>query len=129
MYDVTIIVGNLGKDPEMRYAPNGDAVTSMSVAVNKEYKDKDGTKVKETKWFRVEVWGKQGEACNQYLLKGSRVLVEGSLKADQKTGNPRIWTNSAGEPQASFELRASVVRFLSPASEKHETMAFPDEGF
>ena len=71
------IIGNLGRDPEMRYAPNGDAVTTLNLAANRKYTDQDGQSVKETTWFRVSVWGKQAESCNQFLKKGSLVLVEG----------------------------------------------------
>jgi len=113
VYQKIIIAGNLGKDPEMRYAPNGDAVTSMSVATNRKYTDKAGQAVKETTWFRVSVWGKQAEACNQYLKKGSAVLVEGRINADKTTGGPRLWTKQDGTTGASFEITAESVRFLS----------------
>lgn len=113
MYQKLIIVGNLGKDPEMRYAPNGDAVTSFSVATSRKYTDKSGQKVEETTWFRVSVWGKQAETCNQYLKKGSKVLVEGRLIADKATGGPKIWTRQDGTAGSSFEITAESVRFLS----------------
>ena len=113
MYQKLIIAGNLGKDPEMRYAPNGDAVTSFSVATSRKYTDKSGQKVEETIWFRVSVWGKQAEVCNQYLKKGRGVLVEGRLNADKATGGPRIWTRQDGTAGASFEITAESVRFLS----------------
>ena len=117
MYQKTIIVGNLGKDPEMRYAPNGDAVTNLNVAANRKYTDKSGQLVKETTWFRVSVWGKQAEACNQYLKKGSAVLVEGRLNADKETGGPRLYTKSDGASGASFEITATEVRFLGGGRE------------
>jgi single-strand DNA-binding protein len=113
MYQKLILVGNLGKDPEMRYAPNGDAVTSLNVATNRKYTDKGGQKVEETTWFRVSVWGKQAETCNQYLKKGSKVLIEGRLQADKATGGPRVWTRQDGTAGASFEVTAESVRFLS----------------
>ena len=113
MYQKLILVGNLGKDPEMRYAPNGDAVTSLNVATNRKYTDKGGQKVEETTWFRVSVWGKQAETCNQYLKKGSKVLIEGRLQADKATGGPRIWTRQDGTAGSSFEVTAESVRFLS----------------
>lgn len=112
MYQKIIIAGNLGKDPEMRYAPSGDAVTSFSVATSNKYTDKSGQKVDETTWFRVSVWGKQAETCNQYLKKGKGVLVEGRLIADKATGSPKIWTRQDGTSGASFEIRAENVRFL-----------------
>jgi single-strand DNA-binding protein len=116
MYHTIIIVGNLGRDPEMRYTPSGQAVTNLSVATNRQYTGSDGTPIKETIWFRVSVWGKQAETCNQYLRKGSKVLVEGRLTPDPKTGGPRIWQGQNG-PGASFEISASTVRFLSSRGE------------
>ena len=116
-YHTTIIVGNLGRDPEMRYTPSGQAVTSFSVAVNDDYTNNNGERIKRTIWFRISAWGKQAESCNQYLKKGSKVLVEGRLTVDQATGGPRIWTSQDGQPRASFEISASTVRFLSSRSD------------
>jgi len=117
MYSTVIIVGNVGRDPEMRYTPSGQAVTSFSVATNRQYTSNNGETVKETTWFRVSAWGKQAETCNQYLRKGSKVLVEGRLTSDPATGGPRIWTGQDGSPRASFEISAGTVRFLSSRSE------------
>lgn len=117
MYQHITIVGRLGRDPEMRYTPNGQAVTSFSVATDRQYTDGNGQRVKETTWFRVSVWGKQAETTNQYLKKGSMVLVDGRLTADPKTGGPRIWKKQDGTEGASFEINASSVRFLSTRSE------------
>lgn len=113
MYHTLIIVGNVGKDPEMRYAPSGQAVTSFSVATNKQYTNGQGETVKETIWFRVSAWGKQAEACQQYVKKGMKVLVEGALSPDKTTGNPRIWNTADGNPATSYEVTANTVRFLS----------------
>ena len=112
-FHTIIIVGNLGRDPEMRYAPNGNAVTSLNVASNRQYTDSNGQRVKETTWFRVSVWGKQAESVNTYLQKGSSVLIEGELRPDKETGNPRTFTRSDGSCGASFEVTARTVRFLS----------------
>ncbi len=112
MYQTIVIVGNLGKDPEMRYLPNGTAVTSFNIATSHKYTGSDGQLVEETTWFRISVFGKQAESCNQYLKKGRPVLVEGRLKGDPATGGPRIWTRQDGTPGASFEITASIVRFL-----------------
>jgi single-strand DNA-binding protein len=117
MYQTIIIAGNVGRDPEMRYTPSGQAVTSFSVATNRQYTNNNGEQVKETIWFRVSAWGKTGETCNQYLKKGSKVLVEGRLTADPATGGPRIWKAQDGSSRASFEVSASTVRFLSSRSE------------
>ncbi len=123
MYQTIIIVGNVGRDPEMRYTPSGQAVTSFSVATNRQYTNNSGETVKETIWFRVSAWGKTGETCNQYLKKGSKVLVEGRLTADPATGGPRIWTAQDGNSRASFEVSAQTVRFLSSRSETESSGA------
>jgi single-strand DNA-binding protein len=112
-YQTIIIAGNVGKDPEMRYTPTGQAVTSFSVAVNEVYTNNSGEKVKKTIWFRVSAWGRQAEICNQYVKKGQMILVEGRLTGDQNTGGPRVWTGQDGQPRASFEITAGIVRFLS----------------
>ena len=117
MYHTIIIVGNVGKDPEMRYTPSGQAVTSFSVATNRQYTSGNGEQVKETIWFRVSTWGKTAEICNQYVKKCSKVLVEGRLTPDKTTGGPRIWSKQDGTAGASFEVTASTVRFLSGRDE------------
>ena len=122
-FQTIIIVGNLGKDPVMRYASNGNAVTELSVASNRQYTDSAGERVKETTWFKVSVWGKQAESCNTYLQKGSSVLVEGELSPDKETGNPRTFTRSDGSTGASFDVTARTVRFLTGA-EKQEEIPF-----
>jgi single-strand DNA-binding protein len=118
MYQKIIIVGNLGRDPEMRYMNDGTAVTDLRVATSRKWNDKaSGESREETLWFRVSVWGRQGEVANQYLSKGRRVLVEGVLTGDPQTGGPKIWTRQDGTSGASFEIRADTVRFLSSKEE------------
>ena len=114
-YQKTIIVGNVGKEPEMRYIPSGTAVTSFSVAVNTKHGEE-----KITLWYRVTAWGKLAETCQQYVSKGMTVVVEGELTADKDTGAPRIWTKKDGSPATSFEINASTVRFLSGGKGKQE---------
>jgi single-strand DNA-binding protein len=116
MYQTVIIVGNVGRDPEMRYTPSGQAVTSFSVATNRVYNNSAGQRVEETTWFRISAWGKLAETCNNFLKKGSKVLVEGRLVADAN-GGPRIWNRQDGTPAASFEITANTVRFLSTRGE------------
>ncbi len=117
MFQTIIIAGNLGRDPEMRYTPNGQAVTNFSVAVSDNYTNSNGERVERTVWFRVSTWGKQAETCNQYLKKGRKVLVEGRLVADPATGGPRTYAKQDGTHAASFEISAVTVRFLSSRSE------------
>ena len=112
MHQNITLVGNLGRDPEMRYTANGKAVTNFNLATNRTYTGADGQKVKETTWFRISAWGKQAEACNQYLRQGSKVLVEGRLEADPATGGPKIFFRADGSAGASFEIVANNVTFL-----------------
>jgi len=126
-YHTIILVGNLGRDPEMRYTPSGQAVTNFSVAVNDNFTSSNGDKVERTIWVRVSTWGKQAEICNQYLKKGRKVLVEGRLVTDASTGGPRIWNRQDGTPSASFEVSAQTVRFLSTRGEDDSAGAPPGE--
>lgn len=128
MYHTIIFAGNLGRDPEMRYTPAGQAVTSFSVAVNDSYISSTGERVPRTIWFRVSAWGKQAETANQYLKKGSKVLVEGRLVVDASTGGPRIWNRQDGTPGASFEVSARTIRFLSSRAETETLESTADLG-
>lgn len=112
MYQKVTIVGNLGRDPELRYLPNGTPTVNLSVATNNSYTNQKGEQVKETTWWRVSVFGKQAEVCSQYLTKGRQVLVEGRLRPDPTTGGPRIYTRQDGTSGASFDLTAQSVRFV-----------------
>ncbi len=105
MFSKTIIVGHLGRDPELRYTAGGQPVCSFSVATNRSWTDQNGQPQEKTTWFRVTAWGKLGELCNQYLSKGRLVLAEGEIDAS-------AWKATDGEPRASLELTARNVRFL-----------------
>ena len=94
------IIGNLGKEPEMSFTPDGKPATKFSVAVNMDYKD-----TKHTEWFNVVTWGKQAENCNQYLNKGSKVYVAGRLKTSS-------WEGNDGNMRYKTELTATEVIFL-----------------
>ena len=111
----------------MRYIPSGTAVTNISVAVSDDYTNNAGEKVERTLWFHVSVWGKMGEACNTYLKKGSKVLVEGRLVPDPSTGGPRTWTRQDGSVSASFEVSTMTVRFLSSRGETGGGAGLPGE--
>jgi len=117
MYQKLMVVGRLGRDPEMRYMPNGDPVTSFSIATDRAWNDKNGAKQKETTWFRCSVFGKRAEVANQYLSKGKMVLVTGRLRVDPKTGGPATFTRQDGTVSASFEIVVDDFTFLSPREE------------
>lgn len=100
-----MIIGNLGRDPEMRYTPSGQAVTQFSVATNRNYRDPQGEWQSETEWFRVVVWGDQGERVAEYLRKGHKVYVEGRLQTRQ-------WEDQSGNKRYTTELIANRVQSL-----------------
>jgi single-strand DNA-binding protein len=129
MYQKIIIVGNLGRDPEMRFTNAGQPVTSLNVATNRKYTGADGQKVKETAWFRVSVWGKMAEVVNTYLKKGSKVMIEGRLNIDPATGGPRVFKREDGSSGAQFEITADNVQFLDTRGENgdHETAPAAEE--
>ena len=109
MYQQITIVGNLGRDPEMRYTASGTPVTSFSVAVSRQWTGQDGQKQEKTVWFRVTAWRQLAELCSQYLAKGRKVLVVGEME------EPSIWTDKQGKPRSSLELTAREVKFLGAA--------------
>lgn len=102
----TIVVGNVGRDPELKYLQSGIAVCDFSVAVSESWNDANTNEKREkTTWYRVNAWGRLGEICNQYVQKGRQVMVVGTVEA-------RAYLDKAGQPAASLELRARDVRFL-----------------
>jgi single-strand DNA-binding protein len=105
-------VGHLGNDPEMRYTPSGKPVTSFNVASNDQFINDKGETVKVTTWFRCTSWNKSAEVHFQYLKKGSKVLVEGKLHPDPKTGRPEIWTRQDGSPATDYNVTVKELYFL-----------------
>jgi single-strand DNA-binding protein len=99
-----ILIGNLGKDPEVRYTQGGAAVANFSVATNEKW-TKDGQTQEKTEWHRIVVWGKTAENCGQYLKKGRSVYIEGRLQT-------RKWTDKEGRDQYTTEIVAQFVQFL-----------------
>lgn len=106
MFNKMIAIGNVGRDPEMRYTPNGNAVTSFSVATGRTYTTREGERREETEWFTVTAWNRLAETCNQYVVKGMRVYVEGRLKSDS-------WVGNDGQTRFRNEIVANEVKFLS----------------
>lgn len=100
------IVGNLGRDPELRYTPQGNAVCNFSMATNEKRRDKSGELQDITTWFRITLWGRQAENASKYLQKGSQVYIEGRLKVDE-------WTDRDGNSRYTLDVTASDMQFLS----------------
>lgn len=110
MYAKTVVVGHLGKDPEMRYTSSGVPVTSFNVATTRKWTNANGEPQEKTTWFRVTCWRKLAELAQQYLQKGRLVLVEGDVEAS-------AFTDKEGNPRASLELTATTVKFLGGRSD------------
>ncbi len=100
-----LLIGNVGGDPEMRFTPSGVAVTTFSLATNRNITQPDGSIKKETEWFRITAWRKQAESCNQFLTKGKLVYVEGSLRTS-------TWDGKDGLKRTSLEVNADRVLFI-----------------
>ena len=103
-----LVIGNLGRDPEMRYTPNGNPVTSFSIATNRRYTDTQGERREETEWFTVVAWNQLAEQCNQYLSRGQRAYVEGRLRSSS-------WQGQDGQTRFRNEIIAERVLFLDRA--------------
>lgn len=105
-FNKIIIVGNLGKDPELRYTPQGNAVCNFSMASNEKRRDKSGELQDITTWFRITLWNRQAENASKYLQKGSQVYIEGRLRLDE-------WTDKDGNIRQTLDVTASDMQFLS----------------
>ena len=127
MYHKVVIIGNLTRDPEMRYTPSGTAVTNFTVATSTKLSKetnpecpsgwKDGYQGRNwelTTFWRVTVWRQTAEMVNQFLAKGRQVYVEGTINGEAANGvlNPRVWTGNDGVPRANYEITARLVKFL-----------------
>lgn len=113
-----LLIGNLGRDPEMRYAPSGDAVCNVNIATTEKWKDKSGEMKEATEWHRVVFWGKLAEICAQYLTKGSQVYVEGKIQTKK-------YTDKDGAEKYSTEIKGDVMKMLGSKSARNES---GDEG-
>ena len=109
-----MIIGNLGRDPEMRYTPSGRPVTTFSVGTSRSWHSADGDRHEETEWFNVVAWGSLAEICNQYLHKGKQVYVEGRLQT-------RRWDDAEGRKHFATELVAREMIMLGDSREPHGT--------
>ena len=116
-----IIVGRLGQNPEVRYAPSGSAVANFSVATSESWTDKQNQKQEKTEWHRVVVWGKLAELCGQYLGKGRQVYVEGRLQTRQ-------WQDKEGQTKYTTEVQAQSIQFLGSAQGEQRPEAGASSG-
>jgi single-strand DNA-binding protein len=104
-FNKVILVGNLGRDPELRYTPQGTPVCSFTMATNERRKDKTGEMQDQVTWFRVTLWGRQAETASQYLTKGRPVYIEGRLRVEE-------WTDRDGKPRHTLEVHATDMQFI-----------------
>lgn len=117
MYQKLTLIGNLGRDPEMRFTTSGQPVANFSLATSEKWTGQDGAPQERTLWWRISVYGKLAETCHTWLHKGSKVYLEGRVTGDAKTGGPRTFTRADGSTGVNFEVTAAVVKFLSPRAE------------
>lgn len=110
-FNKVMLIGNLTKDPELRYTPQGTAVANLRMAVNRKYKDRNQEQKEEVCFITAVAWDKQAEICNQYLQKGSPLFVEGRLQS-------RSWEDNAGQKRNVIEVRVERVQFLGKAPAK-----------
>ena len=120
-----IVIGNLGKDPEMRYTSSGQSVTSFSVATNRKFTTSTGEQREETDWFNVSAWGRLSETCNQYLTKGQQVYLEGRLHLRSFEGRDgqTHWTNDITLTDVQFLSRAGGMGDQAPPYDSEPDMA------
>ncbi|MYE54564.1 MAG: single-stranded DNA-binding protein [Chloroflexi bacterium] len=106
MLNKMLVIGNVGRDPEMRYTPSGSAVTSFSLAVSRRYTPPNGEPQEETEWFDITAWNRLAETCNNYVTRGMKVYVEGRLRS-------RSWVGQDGQTRFRNEIVANTVTFLN----------------
>jgi len=112
-FNKIIVVGNLGRDPELRYTPQGSAVCNLSIATNEKRKDKAGEMQDVTTWFRVTLWEKRAETAAKYLTKGSQVYIEGRLRIEE-------WTDRDGNNRYTLEVHGTDMQFLGGGGRQEE---------
>jgi single-strand DNA-binding protein len=114
-----ILIGNLGRDPEVRYTPSGQAVATFSIATSEQWTNKEGTKTEQTEWHRIVAFGRTGEICGEYLKKGRQVYIEGRLQT-------RAWEDREGVKRSTTEIVAQVMKMLGGAGKEGRPAAGED---
>ncbi len=115
-FNKIILVGNLGRDPELRYTPQGTPVCSFTMATNERRKDRAGETQDSTTWFRVTLWGRQAETASQYLTKGRPVYIEGRLRMEE-------WTDKDGRVRNTLEVHATDMQFIGTRGDESSAAA------
>ena len=115
-----MIIGNLGKEPELRYTPSGRPVTTFSVAVSRTWKGTNGEHRSETEWFKIVAWGKLAEICKEYLNKGQQVYIEGRLQT-------RRWEDKEGQQRTTVEVVANEMTMLGDRRDKGQDHSAPED--
>ena len=115
-FNKVLLMGNLTRDPELRYIPSGTAVASFDLAVNRAYSSQSGEKKTEVSYIRIVTWGRRAEVCGEYLAKGSPVFVEGRLRS-------RSWETQDGQKRSTIEVIASNVQFLRSSTQAKKTQS------
>ena len=119
-FNKIIIVGNLGRDPELRYTPQGTPVCSFTMATNERRKDRNGEMQDQTTWFRITLWGRQAETASQYLAKGRSVYIEGRLRVEE-------WNDRDGRQRYTLEVHATDMQFIGGKVEEHSQTPAKDD--
>lgn len=120
-FNKVTIVGNLGRDPELRYTPQGTPVCSFTIATNERRKDRGGESQDVTTWFRVTLWGRQAETASQYLTKGKPVYIEGRLRVEE-------WSDRDGKQRYTLEVNATDMQFIGGRSDEQMSSSRSDSG-
>ena len=115
-----MLIGNLGRDPEIRYTTSGQAVANFTLATTEKYTNKAGDKQEDTEWHRIVAWGRLAEICGEYLTKGRMVYIEGSIKT-------RSWEDKEGNTKWTTEIVARNMQMLGPSGGRSEAPSTPDE--
>ncbi|MEN6374958.1 MAG: single-stranded DNA-binding protein [Smithella sp.] len=121
MVNKAILIGRLGRDPEVRYTPDGAMVTNFTLATDESYKDKNGEKVQRTEWHRIVAFGKLAEICGNYLVKGKLVFVEGRIQT-------RSWEDKDGVKRFTTEIIANNMQMLDSKGQARQDGPFSDAG-
>ena len=121
MVNKAILIGRLGRDPEVRYTPDGAMVTNFTLATDESYKDKNGEKVQKTEWHRIVAFGKLAEICGNYLIKGKLVFVEGRIQT-------RSWEDKDGVKRFTTEIIAGNMQMLDSKGQARQDGPFSDVG-